>query len=97
MEGIFFVKAVGTPETITTQKGEKLAKLNIVLSTKETRSGDSGCYVVDVDFAIDLLGERAENFTFKKDDWLVANISPSTREYKGSYLSENRLIRYCKL
>ena len=97
MEGIYFVKAVGTPETITTQKGDQLTKLNIVLATKETRVGDTGCYAVDVEFAIDLLGDRANNFSLTIGTWLVANIAVNAREYNGKYSPEFRLIRYVKL
>lgn len=97
MEGIFFVKAVGQPQTIQGKNGENLAKLNIVLSTKEVRMGDNGAYAIDQDYAIDLLGDRASNFTLPVGTWLVASLSSVAREYQGSYFGENRLTRYVKL
>lgn len=97
MEGIYFVKAVGQPQTIQGKNGENLAKLNIVLSTKEVRMGDNGAYAIDQDFAIDLIGDRAQNFNLPVGTWLVASISSVAREYNGTYFAENRLNRYCKL
>jgi len=97
MEGIFFVKAVGQPQTIQGKNGESLAKLNIVLSTKEVRIGDNGAYAIDQEYAIDLIGDRASNFNLAVGSWLVASISSVAREYNGTYFAENRLNRYCKL
>lgn len=97
MEGIYFVKAVGQPQTIQGKNGENLAKLNIVLSTKEVRMGDNGAYAIDQDFAIDLIGDRAQNFNLPVGTWLVASISSVAREYNGTYFAENRLNRYVRL
>lgn len=97
MEGIFVIKAVGQPQTIQGKNGENLAKLSIVLTTKECRIGDSGCYAIDQDFAIDLIGDRANNFCLPVGTWVVASISSVAREYNGTYFAENRLNRYCKL
>ena len=97
MEGIYFVKAVGQPQTIQGKNGENFAKLNIVLSTKEVRMGDNGAYAIDQDFAIDLIGDRAQNFNLPVGTWLVASISSVAREYNGTYFAENRLNRYVKL
>lgn len=97
MDGIFFVKAVGQPQTIQGKNGENLAKLNIVLSTKECRFGDNGTYAVDQDFAIDLIGDRATGFNVPQSSWIAASISSVAREYNGSFFAENRLNRYVKL
>lgn len=97
MEGIFFVKAVGQPQTIQGKNGDNLAKLNIVLSTKEVRMGDNGAYAIDQDYAIDLIGDRASGFNLPIGTWLVASISSVAREYNGTYFAENRLNRYVRL
>lgn len=98
MEGIFFVKHVGQMQSITNQKsGEQLAKLSIVLSSKEVRSSDNGAYATDQDFCIDLLGERATGFTLQPGDLLSASISFAAHEYNGTYFQDVRLNRYVKL
>lgn len=98
MEGIFFVKHVGQMQSITNQKsGEQLAKLSIVLSSKEVRSSDNGSYATDQDFCIDLLGERATGFTLQPSDLLSASISFAAHEYNGTYFQDVRLNRYVKL
>ena len=96
MEGIYFVKHVGAIENKTTGKGD-LAKRTVVLTSKECRVGDSGVYAIDVDHVVDLIGERAQNFTPQAGEWIVASIQPIAREYNGSYFGELRLNRYCKL
>lgn len=97
MEGIFFIKWVGTPTSIEV-KGEQIAKLSIVISNRLPRSGDNGVYAIDQDFSIDLLGERATGWSLKQGDWITASLSftakPSTN---GGYFQDIRLIRYCKL
>lgn len=97
MEATFFVKHVGNMQNITNQKGEQIAKLSIVISTKEVRMGDNGSYAIDHDFCVDLLGERATGFNLKQGEWLVGSLSFSAREYQGSYFQDIRLNRYCKL
>lgn len=97
MEGIVFVKYVGACANIQNSKGEQIAKRTIVLTSKECRIGDSGAYAIDVDHVIDLLGDRATNFSCAQGDWLVASITSTAREYNGSYFGENRLTRFCKL
>ena len=99
MEGIFFVKHVGQMQSITSQKsGEQVAKLSIVLSTKEVRSSDNGSYAIDQDFCIDLLGERATGFTLQPNDWITASLSFTAKtSTNGGYFQDIRMNRYCKL
>lgn len=97
MESIFFIKRVGDMQNITNQKGEQIAKLSIVLSTKEVRSGDNGVFSIDQDFCVDLLGERATGFSLKAGEWMVGNLSFTAREYNGSFFQDIRLNRYVKL
>lgn len=98
MEGIFFVKSVGQMQCITNQKsGEQIAKLSIVISTKEVRSSDNGSYAMDQDFCIDLLGERATGFTLQPGNWLSGSLRFVAHEYEGSFFQEVRLNRYVKL
>ena len=44
MEGIFYIKSVGQLQSIKSQKGDDIAKLSIVITTKEARIGENGCY-----------------------------------------------------
>lgn len=97
MDSIFFVKKVGEKISIRNSRGENIDKLSVVLTTKECRSGDSGVYAADVDFAVDLLGERAASFSVGEGEWLVGTLSFSTREYNGGYFQDVRLNRYVKL
>lgn len=99
MEGIFFVKHVGQMQSITSQKsGEQIAKLSIVLSTKEVRSSDNGSYAIDQDFCIDLLGERATGWGLQPADWVSASLNFTARpSSNGGYFQDIRLNRYCKL
>ena len=98
MEGIFFVKHVGQMQSITNQKsGEQLAKLSIVLSTKEVRSSDNGSYAIDQDFCIDLLGERATGWSLNQNEWLAGNLSFSAHAHEGCFFQDIRLNRYTKL
>lgn len=97
MEGIYFVKHVGANNPIQGKNGEQVAKRTIVLTTKECRIGDSGAYAIDVDIVIDLLGDRATNFTPQVGEWIVASITSVAREYNGGFFGENRLARYVKL
>ena len=52
MESIFFIKRVGDMQNITNQKGEQIAKLSIILSTKEVRSGENGVFSIDQDIRL---------------------------------------------
>lgn len=98
MEGILFVKHVGQMQSITNQKsGEQVAKLSVVLSAKEVRSSDNGSYAIDQDFCINLLGERASEWSLKQGEWLIGNLSFSSREHDGSFFQDIRLSRYTKL
>lgn len=97
MEGIFFVKHVGQMQSITNQKsGKQVAKLSIVISTKEVRSSDNGSYAIDQDFCIDLLGERASGWALKQGEWLIDSLSFSSREHDGNFFQDIRLSRYTK-
>lgn len=97
MEGIFFVKWVGSPTSIEV-KGEQLAKLSIVISNRLPRSGDNGVYNIDQDFCIDLLGERATGCTLQPNDWITASLSLTARpSSNGGYFQDIRMNRYCKL
>lgn len=97
MEGIFFVKHVGQMQSIKGKNGEDIPKLSVVISTKEARIGDSGCYGLDQDFVVDLLGDRAKNFNYKPGEWIVASLSFAVREYNGQYYPDVRLTSYCTL
>lgn len=99
MEGTFFIKYVGQLQSITSQKtGEQVAKLSIVISTKEVRSSDNGSYAIDQDFCIDLLGERATGFNLQVNDWLIASLSFTARPSStGGYFQDIRLNRYVRL
>lgn len=97
MDAIFFIKNVGNKQTITSAKGEHISKLTIVITTKECRMGDNGTYTSDQDFAVDLLGDRADNFNLSEGAWIVGSVNFSVREYQGNYFQEIRLSRYAKL
>lgn len=97
MNKTLFVKHVGEIQQVTTSNGSVIAKRNIVLCEKECRTGENGIYVTDVDYAIDLLGDRATQFDLQQGDWIAASLSFSAREFNSVYYAEVRLIRYCKL
>lgn len=98
MEGIFFIKSIGQMQSILNQKsGENIAKLQIVITTKEVRSSDNGTYSLEQDFAIDLLGERASSFSLNQGDWIAASLSFSVRSFNGVFYQDVRLNRYVKL
>lgn len=98
MEGTFYIKHVGQMQSITNQKtGEQIAKLSIVISTKEVRMSDSGPYAIDQDLCVDLLGERATGFALVEGDWLAGSVSFTARQYEGTYYQDIRLTRYVKL
>ena len=97
MEGIFYIKSVGQMQSIKSQKGDDIAKLSIVITTKEARIGENGCYAQEQNFAVDLLGDRAKNFTQQVGEWIVGSLSFGVREYNGQYYPDVRLTRYCKL
>lgn len=97
MESIYYIKSIGQPQTIQSSKGETLAKLTIVISTKEVRTGENGPYTIDHDFVVDLLGERASSFNFPVGSWIVGSLSFTAREYDGRWYQEIRLNRYTKL
>lgn len=97
MEGIFYIKHVGQIQGIKSQKGEDIAKLSIVITTKEARIGENGCYAQEQDFVVDLLGDRAKNFVHKVGEWIVGSLSFTVREYNSQYYPDVRLTRYCTL
>lgn len=91
------VKYAGEVQQVKTSNGSVMAKRNIVLTEKECRTGENGLYLSDVDYAIDLLGDRATQFDLNPGDWIVANLTMSAREYNGVHYPEVRLLRYLKL
>lgn len=94
---IFFIKKVCDQATIQNTKGDSLSKRTIVLTTKECRSSDYGTHAVDQDYVIDLLGERADNFSLPEGSWMVGDLSFSARENNGSFYPQISLTRYSKL
>lgn len=95
IEGIFLVKRVGPKSTITGKDGSQISKINVVLTNKECRMGENGTYAQDVDYAMDLIGERADNFTAQEGQCLVAQLHCRVREYNGDFYSEIKLGKYC--
>lgn len=97
MDSIFYIKKVGSKQTIPGRNGENISKLTIVISTKECRMGDNGTFASDQDFVVDLLGERADNFNLVEGSWIVGSLSFTVREYNESFFQDIRLNRYCRL
>lgn len=94
MNRIFYVKSVGAMFPIKSKNGEEIMKRNVVLATWECRSGDSGPYAAEQAFAVDLIGERAENCALQEGQYIVADLTFATREYNGSYFGDVRLVKY---
>lgn len=97
MNGIFYVKSVVTLEPVTNRNGELISKKNVVLSNRICRNGDDGAYAAEQDYAIDLLGERADAFTLQTNDLLAAELSFAARPYNNTHFPEIRLLKYAKI
>ena len=92
-----YIKKVGNVQTIQNQKGEQIAKISIVLTSKECRTGDMGTYAYEQDYVVDLLGDRASQFPYQAGEWVVASLGFTAREYNGSFFQDIRLNRIVKL